>query len=133
MVNKKAYLKTLEAVMAIVIFLIFIVAALVFNQAPEDTSVPMDVKAIQESILSKIETEQNLRQCVITEDLLCLENEMISLIPSRTMEYAFEVCVSEPSNCLITLPEETTVYADSMIIQEEGQSAIFRLFMWKKI
>jgi hypothetical protein len=141
MVNKRGFLKTLEAVIAIIIFLIFMVSALVFNQAPQDQGVPMDVKAIQETVFSKIGTDLELRQCIIEYDSYgqqCLGDEMVSLIPSQTMEYEFEVCLNDPPSCPIVsdLPEDTeeiTVYADSMIIQEDGESAIFRLFIWKKL
>lgn len=134
MVNNRGFLKTLEAVIAIVIFLIFMVSALVFNQPPKDTSVPNDIKAIQETTFSKIETDLTLRDCAVTEQNACIQDAILPLIP-ETLSYQFEICTNEPGNCPMEFvpPEGKVIYSDSRIIQHEGNSAIIRLFLWRNL
>ncbi len=136
MVNKKGYMKTLEAVLALVIFLIFITVALVFNKVPEDAGIPHDIEALQDSILTKLENEPSLRTCIINNQIDCINQTINPLVPNQTTEYFFELCITDtPSDCSLTqtFPEEITIYSDSMIIQEANETAIFRLFLWKKL
>ena len=128
MVNKKGYMKTLEAVLAIVIFLIFVTTALVFNKAPEEVGVPQDIEVLQNSILTKIESDLTLRNCLVTNQMNCINQTIISLVPSQTIDYSFEICVTDtPSDCILT------IYTNSMILQESGQTVVFRLFLWKNL
>jgi len=155
MVNKKAYLKTLEAVMAIAIFLIFLVTALVVNQPWEnDSTIPDDIKLIQDTVLNKIETDESIRSCLVnnwenSEEALdiCLEQQYVgidALIPD-TLHYAHDLC-GEPTcpideNIFFDEDEnydKKTIYADSLIIQhpkDDGNSQIvvYRLFLWRII
>jgi hypothetical protein len=136
MVNKRAYLKTLEAVISIVIFLIFITVALVFSQTSSKPTLPKDIETLQDTIITKIESEQALRTCLANNQTDCINQTINPLIPSRTTDYQFDICVTDtPLNCPSppTFPTNITIYTDSLIIQEANQSAIFRLFLWKKI
>jgi hypothetical protein len=157
MVNKKAYLKTLEAVMAIAIFLIFLVTALVVNQPWDDKKiVPDDIKLIQDTILNKVGSDEVLRYKLVSGGVDDTEEDareritaslnLENLVPN-TLHSLLQVCWAE--TCPI--PEETTfsgedpeytkktIYADSLIIQHpnyiEGTSqiAVLRLFLWRKL
>jgi hypothetical protein len=135
MVNKKAYLKTLEALIAIAIFLIFLTTALIMNQPEKnEPSTPQDIKLIQDTIFNKIQTEQYLRVCLIDSDNSCLETE-ISKVILDSLDYEIQICTPTTS-CLVsdlTLPEDKTIYADSIIIKEQDTTAILRLYLWRKL
>ena len=141
--------------MAIAIFLIFLVTALVVNQPWEnDSTIPDDIKLIQDTVLNKIETDERLRECLVQssfdddEDasLLCIGTNFVSidkLIPD-TMYSALQLCWDETCPLDETIFDEDenykkkTIYADSLIIQEqnyldEPQIAVLRLFLWRKI
>ena len=156
MVNKKAYLKTLEALIAISIFLIFLVTALAVNQPwNKDSTVPNDIKLVQDTILNKIESDEDLRNCMISDvqdDTVELSEECIrttlnieELIPP-TLNSLIQICWQ--AQCPI--PEEgqfadvdgaykeKTIYADSLIIQHTyennlPETAVLRLYLWRKV
>ncbi len=135
MVNKKAYLKTMEAIFAIVIFLIFISATLVFKQPMETGEIPEDIKLLQDTILNKIETQPELRTCLVDNNTVCI-NQTINVSIIKTKDYDFEICIeSNPADCTLTtiIPTNRTVYSDSLIIQEGNKNALFRLFLWNKL
>ena len=135
MVNKKAYIKTLEAVFAIVIFLIFISATLVFKQPSDLGKIPEDIKLLQDTILNKIETEPELRECLVDNNTVCI-NQTINASMIKTKDYNFEICIKpDPSDCILmtNIPTNKTVYSDSLIIQEKEKTALFRLFIWNKL
>jgi hypothetical protein len=133
MVNKKAYIKTLEALVALVIFLIFVTGVIVINQPREKETIPQDIKLLQDTILNKIETEPEFRHCLVANDTICIENLInSSILP--TIDYDFDICNEpNPSDCTLkTFPLNRTIYADSLIIQE-GKTAIIRLYLWRKV
>jgi hypothetical protein len=135
MVNKKAYLKTLEALIAIAIFLIFLTTALIMNQPEKnEPSTPQDIKLIQDTIFNKIQTEQSIRDCLITDNNVCLEG-VIDTVIIDSLDYGIQICTDAP-NCLVSdliLPTDKTIYADSLIIKEQGTTAILRLYLWRKL
>tara|TARA_Y100000310_G_scaffold335536_1_gene417807 strand:- start:578 stop:988 length:411 start_codon:yes stop_codon:yes gene_type:complete len=135
MVNKKAYLKTLEAVIAIILFLSFISAALLLNKPPEKQEKPQDIELLQDYIFNKLETEPELRQCLIDNNTICISGVINSSLHTQKLDYDFEICNLDPDQCIynIVLNETKTIYADSLIIQEGNNSAIIRLYIWKKL
>jgi hypothetical protein len=132
MVNKKAYMKTLEALIAIVLFLIFVSAALVINKPQERETIPQEIEFLQDSILTRIQTDEILRTCLVNADTVCINDTIVPMVPS-TMSHEINIC-NNPSSCpVITFPPERKVYADSIIIQQSSQSAILRLYLWKNL
>lgn len=125
-------MKTLEALISIIIFLIFIVAALVYNQPIQREIIPQDIVLLQDSILDKIQTDTSLRMCLIANDTICINDTISPLVP-YPINYDFEICNEvDPSDCSVkTFPVDLTIYVDSILIQE-NQSAILRLFLWKE-
>jgi hypothetical protein len=139
MVNKKGYLKTLEAIIAIVILLVFLTTALVINKPEAKLSVPGDIKLIQDTIFNKIQTDNHLRGCLTAGTFDCI-NDTINESMIGTLDFIIEMCTGDPNNCLltVTLPEDKTIYSDSIFIQEVNPSGIneygtLRLFLWRKV
>jgi hypothetical protein len=135
MVNKKAYLKTLEAVVAIILFLIFITTIMVFNRPPQTDQIPEDIILLQKSILNKIETTPELRTALIQQDEDKINETITNSTINITVGHNFEICIDAPSSCTLQkqFPEDLTIYSDSLMIQEQGQTAILRLFLWRQL
>ena len=143
MVNKKAYLKTLEAVIAIIIFLIFITYILIFNVPSGEPSIPQDIELLQDSILNNIQTNHTLRSCLVVNDDICIKNSIDPQIPTTIIGYHIQICnsnstISDPSDCppvkINFLPDDVKIiYSDSLMIQEQDEFAILRLFLWRKL
>lgn len=145
--------------MAIAIFLIFLVTALVVNQPWDDKkTVPDDIKLIQDTILNMVESNEDLRYSLVSKDetevdptealaRITSSLNLADLIPN-TMNSALQLCWDVSCPLGETEREtlfghdtdytEKTIYADSLIIQEknyldESQIAVLRLFLWRKI
>ena len=133
MVNKKAFMKTLEALISVVLLLIFITAIFILNSSPKKETIPEDIKLSQDIILNKIETDQNLRTCLAQNNDGCIRSTILSsLLP--TVEYDINICVGQnPSSCQILTNLAEKVYVRSLMIEEEGTMAILRLYMWHKL
>jgi|APSaa5957512622_1039677.scaffolds.fasta_scaffold31485_3 hypothetical protein len=139
MVNKKGYLKTLEALIAIAILLIFITTALNINRQELKPSTPDDIRLMQDTIFNKIQTDPLLRGCLTAGTFNCI-NDTVNETMIETLDFMIEMCTGDPNNCLltITLPEDKTIYSDSIFIQEinpsgTDQYGTLRLFLWRKV
>lgn len=106
MKNKKAMLKTAEALIAIVITLIFIV--LVFSRIPAES---MSEKNLD--MLKMLHVSDEFRNCAAAENLTCINAMVNDSIPGK---YNFYVDMSQhPSAQPSGLPEKG-VYVESLII-----------------
>ena len=72
MVNKKAYMKTLEAVIALVIFLMAITFTITVHES-DQPAVPQDIELLQDTILNKIEYNETLRAQAFAEDTVQMD------------------------------------------------------------
>jgi hypothetical protein len=127
--NKKAYLKTLEAIIAIVLFLV-VITALLTSDKDVDPSVPSDIVLIQDTILNTIQENNTLRGYAIDIDWDNINTSISSSIPVG-IGYNFTLC-DDPNSCSIpTTTESEQLYADSLIIVEETDVAIINLILWR--
>ena len=117
--NKKAYLRTLEAFIAFIMtfaFLIFIVGS------RESASIP---EHPQLYILNNFEQRPDFRDCVYEFNTTCIEDLVNSSIPTA---YGFEVTVNDG-----TYEREDNLFIDTLYIT--GNTAtdqyIIRLYYWK--
>lgn len=132
---KKGYIKTIEAVIAIVLILMVVYFVIPRNVKIIE-KVPSNVKSSQEFIINEISSNKALRNCII-EDVNCENNEsLISLVEENVpigYNYTFKICDS--TNCLTSTPMDKSVYMDDVFIAstlEEQKPKIFRIWMWAK-
>ena len=125
MKNQKAMLKTAEALIAIVITLIFIV--LVFSQTPAES---MSEKNLD--MLKMIHVSDEFRNCATAENLTCISALVNDSMPRK---YDFYVDMSpHPSAQPSGLPEKG-IYVESLIIAgnvTDYNPQIIRLYYWMK-
>jgi len=132
-VGKKGYMKTLEAVIAVIVVLMVVVISLSFKTSEVD-EVPSEIEALQDSIFSSLQNENRSLLFSHQGDIpIFLEEEIDGL----RFEYEYLVC--DDSNCADevepALPQEN-VYVDSFIVQgydsanNQFDFKLFRLYIW---
>jgi len=138
MVGKKGYIRTLEAVIAIVIILLFI-----FTVTPERVinpkKAPPQIESAQNYIFQKIENNPGLRAMVIgssgdgeCKDVAPEINDLVfdNLPPG----FDFVCAICSTTSCVFT-PEgiTTSVYMDDIMITPydvHGSPKIIRVWFW---
>lgn len=143
MVNKQGYIKTLEAVIAIVIILSFTFAV---TPKPEPSyALPSSVENAQVYILEEIEMNEDVREAVMTGDPTLPGDNMYILIDAIVavnmptgFDYTIGVC--EESACSFSirpdgLPADKSIYTAEAMIGSYGEEAltprIVRIWMWR--
>ncbi len=131
---KKAYIITLEAVIAIVVLYIFMTYAISRNVEKPKVSIPRDIKISQETILSQIQTNDFFRTCALQEDYACLD-DMIGLSLKQGLLYNFTICHTISCPAFI-LQENKDVYAKSLIISTNTtyyNTTLISLYIWRRV
>ena len=152
--NKKAFIHTLEAVIAIVLLL-----GLIVILAPKqeiETGTPSSIIQAHNSIFNEIEINYTMRDCLLktitstgvfnassetgitpTVSYQCITDSGIeNLIESRKPKaYLFiaELCDSSQS-CLVSvvLPIDKSIYAESMLLTTSKTLKVIRIYFWKR-
>ncbi|MDD5650986.1 MAG: hypothetical protein PHF86_11310 [Candidatus Nanoarchaeia archaeon] len=153
--NKKGFVKIIEAVIAIIIIFIFMFTIL--PQGNKVEKVPENIKLFQEKILDEIESNETLRQEVLEYPVSVSTLQIISyrnninidkfiknnLYP--TLEYNYTVCTDNNEVLIcnpdflnlpteyenMKLPTNKAVYAKSRIIANSTQTNTFKLYVWE--
>ena len=132
MVNKKAYIRTFEAIAAII--LVLLVITYLARDINKDPSIPKDIKLFQGAFISEIYNNESKRSCVLIQDLKCLN--FTNFIP-KNLEYNLTICKSPCDTPLyIGLPERKTVYAKSFVVAANATDynpKLVSLYVWSKI
>lgn len=143
MVGKKGYLKTLEAVLAIVIILLFTFS--ITPRPEQDLGVPQNIKNTQDFILSEIENNNSIRSYVVNSDdsdaAYNLAYKSIDGLINENMpggySYTFGIC--DMSSCIsniTSLALETSIYSQDVLIATDGEKQnpkVIRLWMWRTV
>lgn len=125
MVNKKGYLQTLEAVVAILILLGVILFSISMRGGNEP-SVPEDISLLQKNILNQVQNNQDYRDCVFDVNLCSEFSTLLGTIP-ETVGKNYTVDDS------VFVKTDVNLYVDSVIIVNETNSAkTFTLYLWRK-
>lgn len=137
---KKAYLRTLEVVIAIVLVIGFIILTAPKQQKSQET--PSIIKESRKFIFNEVLSNEELRSLIIQyEGNKCSDlddsNKLKILIKDNTPVnyiYECEICSAQTSCTELDLPLKN-IYADSISIADPAaptQLNIFRLYFWEK-
>jgi hypothetical protein len=136
MVNKKGYIKTIEAVIAILIILGFIYVVTPKQNLPKETT-PQNIESAEDFIINQVLYNSTYRDCVINDNRLCIDNFIKKNTPFGCY-YQFEMCNTSTS-CLqelgIVLPIDKSIYSKNVLISQENNQIkpkVFRVYMWEK-
>lgn len=145
MVNKKGYIKTLEAVIAIII-IIMVGYILIAQPAEPAPDVPSVVKGVQKIITQSIQFNEQIRNNLtaptlpppragLPYDLLKKDiNDTIAKNSPLGYDYACAIC-SNPGTCIAILPLEKSIYMIDVLIasgEKQQNPRIVRIWFWKK-
>ena len=129
--NKKAYMKTLEAIIAIVVFLSVLVFT-ISSTRDNEPLIPQDIQLVQDTILSSIETGEKLREESFNNNLTEINNFINATTPLN-MVYNYSLCIDNPACPIPTTDLSEKVYADSLIMVEDSKVVLINLIIWKTI
>jgi len=142
--NKRGFIRTLEAVIAIIIVFVFIYAVSQSNIERDSAKVD-SIRSLQEEVLRGISENEEYRKEVLelssellNEDLKGKNLEFVNHVRDNlggfSDRYALVVC--EPNNCGIpsSLSDKERVYTSAVIISSSLESSydpkIVRLWVW---
>lgn len=151
MKNKKGFIHTLEAVIAILL-LLSIIYIVVPKPQPESTT-PEKIDQSYKGIFSEISVNSTFRDCLMQEvqgtgainnisefNILaeidpyqpCLYdiNNYIQDLKPRGYVYLAEICNTSASCTSNILPPESTIYAESVMLASKT-SKVFRIYFWE--
>jgi len=130
--NKKAWMRIVEAVIAILIIMGFVLV-LVSNQEIK-TNVSDEIYEGQVQILDLISEDNVLREDIISEDNTNVNNKISQIIPGN-WEFATEICDLSDICTSEDTPHEKDVYVTEMVISSDlstYQPKKLRFFVWMK-
>ncbi len=152
MKNKKGFIHTLEAVIAILL-LLSVIYIVVPKPQPESVT-PEKIDQSYKAIFSEISVNNTFRECLmqqvsgtgainnVTEFNLfteinpyepCLNNinDYVQDLKPRGYVCLAEICLTSASCTANTLPAEATIYAESIMLASKT-SKVFRIYFWEK-
>lgn len=139
MVNKKGYIRTLEAIIAMVLLFLFILTVL---PKPETPVEPKNVDYIEESILLEIESNDVLRQEVLNYVPGSQTPNLNSFVEDTTKRLPFDHAFliknagnypsQEDLEILIPSVSDRNLYLRTKIIGSGTTSKVIYLYLWEK-
>jgi hypothetical protein len=134
MVNKKGYIKTIEAVIAIIAVLIFIFAITPDKSSKVPVTPPI-IQSTQDYLTNEILTNNEIRNCVVTnpqcENAQIMEDLMNNIPPGFSS--IFKICEAT-KDCLISTPLDQSIYFTDVFVSstiEVQDPKIVRIWIWK--
>lgn len=144
MVGKKGYLRTVEAIIAIVVIMIIVYTAVPRNEQPPPR-VPGAIASAQDYVSKEVSYNNTYRMCVVEQMPEGCEREncgscgdwFISFFENNlpgNYNFTFKVCGT--TNCVSSLlPEDRTIYMGDVFLasyEDQQNPRIFRFWMWRK-
>ncbi len=135
--TKKGYIRTLEAILAILIIFVFIFSVL--PQEEENVSVqqPAEIRLLHQSMLREIQNNQAFRDDVLINDdsrIIVYVGDTLSLVGS----YGYLVYIQDANGAVFQpgtgLPADKNVYADSAVIGSSLNTynpKLVTLYIWE--
>ena len=141
--SKRGFIRTLEAVLAVLIVLIFIFTV---SQSSSGNSQVESIRELEEGILRGVVQDEDMRDCIVStaqSDLdgisagtVCSEVRqfIVNSLPNRFRDdFEFQVC--ESGNCVIPNLPDKNVYTAGAIISssltdETYAPKLIRIWIW---
>lgn len=150
MVNNKGVIKTLEAVIAILLIFGFLYALLSQHQHLTG-EIPLDISTTRSFLFDHLTFDNSYRTCLTNPALIptaptptscsalavvhpCMQQVMQFIQSTLPPGYAFscELCKTSASCSTQNIPLESSVYTDSVFISGK-ESRVFRIYVWPTI
>lgn len=137
--NNKGFIRTLEAVIAVIIIL-GIILAVAPEKNKQESATPANVREAQSFILNQIATNNQYRDCIIKTtvegecSIVCIGIANVDTLVRdnvpKQYDYRCEICNSA-STCSGPLPLDKSLYTDSRFIAT-NPARIVRLIFWEQ-
>ena len=138
MVNRKGFIRTIEAVIAILLILGFVLIMKPNLSNNQDNSIPSEVEETEKFIFSEITYNKDFRDCITNENPsnpetgTCKEvcnilDEFVSSHKPFGYGYECEICESSVSCMSNELPIDRNIYANSIFLAAKN-SKIVRVY-----
>ncbi|MEK6839603.1 MAG: hypothetical protein AABX72_01565 [Nanoarchaeota archaeon] len=133
----KGFIRTLEAVIAVMIVLMLLFFILPEEETPTG-EVPAPVQNAQRFVLDEIALTKSHRQCVISanQGICGSECPQINNLIQQNVPFGYtsacEICNSALSCATLNLPTEKSVYTDSIFISKKPVTKIVRVYYYEK-
>lgn len=125
---KKGYIRTLEAVIAVVIILLFVFSFGISNVGLGEIT-PKNVKNAQKFVFKTVLNNDTLRQDVLGEDRSLLDPMVDRNLPKG---YTYEIQFCKSADCTVPDLPSKTIYVDALYVGEEGNFRVMKLFVWEE-
>lgn len=136
--NRKGFIRTIEAVIAILLILGFVIIMKPNLANDQDNSVPGEVQETEKFIFSEITYNKDFRDCITNEnqlnpatgtckDVCNILDEFISANKPFGYNYECEICESSLSCTSSQLPIDRNIYANSIFLAAKN-SKIVRVY-----
>jgi hypothetical protein len=133
MVNKKGYIQTLEAIVAILIIYITVLSLMSQYRSKTQAGVPLDIKLTQDALLKEIESSNIYRNCALSNNTLCIDDLINKSIGNK---YMYKVALCTVSSCAVPITPNREVYVRSIIVSSNitnYTTTSVNIYLWKKI
>ena len=139
--ENKGYIRTLEAITAVLIIFLFTTSVIISQDNPNKAIVPQDIQLTQDAVLKEIQTSRYYRDCILEKNMvgsgdiaiICTEDLLKKTVPS-VYGYAFSLCTSE--SCTLPTTPDKEIYVKSIIISSnltDYNLISVNLYLWKKV
>ena len=123
-------MKTVEATIAIVLFLVFLAFLTLGQYKAQPEIIPQDIILIQDTVFNEIETNQIHRTSALDLNETELNNFLDLTVPER---YNQTLTVCETTTCNpLTFNTEEKVYVDTLVISNITKTVYLTLYIWQE-
>ena len=123
-------MKTVEATIAVVIFLVFLAFLSVNQYRAEPQSIPQDITLLQDTVFSELQANEQYRQYALNGDELALHTFVGEIIPAARYNYNITTCTT-PSGCsVLQIDTDKQIYADTLVISNTIDTSYITLYIW---
>jgi len=131
--NKKAYIRTVEAFIAIII-LLMVVFFLIPRESEQEPDVPNIVEGAQNFILNELSYNETSRECIVNNPL-CENSIVFTSIVEQNIPFGYDysIKICDTTNCVVPTPINKDVYVSDIVIGstiESQNPKIVRLWLW---
>ena len=138
MVNNKGFVRTLEAVIAILIVFGFVVLLSPLNKRPQPET-PFTVTDAQHFLLEEVALNTTFRTCITgaattgacTNGCLARVDQFIKEHTPPGYQHGCELCQRASSCTTTALPLDKSIFTDSVFISGDT-SKILRVYFWEQ-
>ena len=128
---KKGFMKTVEATIAVVVFLIFLAFLSINQYQGESKQTPQEITLLQDTVFSEIQSNEIARGYALNGDEDSLHTFVGTIISTTRYNYNITAC-NTPNCAVLHIDTENQIYADTLVISNTTKTAYLTLYLWQE-